>query len=701
MAFNWDFLRNTAHLIANTVRNVQVTAREVHRDFDTIREMNREYASEHRGSAPHWDNYDSDGYRTNGRNRRPNSGNGNRRSDRERQRQRDRSFERQHPFLSRTLFYAMPHLGGYETGRGVTWNVRGERWGDSFRRGSEYITNFMNRQAQARAYRAGVGGGTGTHPLPTPVPVPQPSPTTSHANRSSRSAPAPNNPFAPNPSSTTPPVPVPQPSPTHTSSSEPTPTAQNRNDENRPHNPSDNSQTSTNDNNRVNNYVLLFDGTFEEMVQRQHEKKERWNREIEEKMHSRLRRSQDSINDSRRRELDDYIKRLHKHDWDITSKYLEFQRETRELMQNPAMRPKDRAALAAQASKIHAKFSIYKKNKSDDIDSSSALNDELTNMLNDKIPTYQQFADIMRDRYNDYIDEVDLATNLYGVNDVPRLSLEEYAKWRTTEDFDEADKKFNPLVMQKLLDDLRKGEKTTYTETLKKHEEEREYYAKQRAEIEHWRKYELPEQFAYHQSYADELRIKQKFGDLTSAMDFVKSEGNYIDDDETKAHDINISQTSDGKYNVESEIPQSTLLDNDGNDIKSNETTVADIIRMHYHGDDIVISIGNNRIPLESFENMNVAIAGDNQIAPIVTNQNALINSIFDNADDTDSISTAFAATPSSTIRSAAPSVATRSNAETIKNSMNSGSEEEVWVSEHIRAGHFVNHYSRSRPHRS
>ena len=142
-SFNWSRLRPIAHSIASTIRHAQASAYQLHRDLETIREENRRYAAEHYGTAPHWDGYGPDGRRTgngggngNGNRSRSGSRNGNRGGNSDRQRQRDRSFERSHPWMSRALYYAMPHLGGYETGRGFTWNAQGERWGDSFRRGA-------------------------------------------------------------------------------------------------------------------------------------------------------------------------------------------------------------------------------------------------------------------------------------------------------------------------------------------------------------------------------------------------------------------------------------------------------------------------------------------------------------------------------------------------------------------------------------
>lgn len=189
-SFNWSRLRPIAHSIASTIRHAQASAYQLHRDLETIREENRRYAAAHYGTAPHWDGYDPDGRRTgngggNGNGNRSRSGNGSRSGNRngnsDRQRQRDRSFERSHPWMSRGLYYLMPHLGGYETGRGFTWNAQGERWGDSFRRGAEYLSNIRRRTAEARAYRSSATSGWGTPsggmPLPNPsAPTPPPAP---------------------------------------------------------------------------------------------------------------------------------------------------------------------------------------------------------------------------------------------------------------------------------------------------------------------------------------------------------------------------------------------------------------------------------------------------------------------------------------------------------------------------------------------
>lgn len=154
MAFDFGPL---LHAIGDTARNVQRTAAQYHHDMETINEMNRQYAAERHGTAPHWDNYDENGNRTNGRN---NSNNRNRnrnnssRTERERQQQRDRSFERQHPYIARGLFMLMPHIGSYETGRGLTWNANGERWGDSIRRGADLIHNFQEQRDRARVWES-------------------------------------------------------------------------------------------------------------------------------------------------------------------------------------------------------------------------------------------------------------------------------------------------------------------------------------------------------------------------------------------------------------------------------------------------------------------------------------------------------------------------------------------------------------------
>lgn len=135
-SFNWARLRPIAHSIASTIRHAQASAYQLHRDLETIREENRRYAAAHYGTAPHWDGYGPDGRRTgngsgsgNGNRNRSGSRNGNRGGNSDRQRQRDHSFERAPPWMSRALYYAMPHLGGYETGRGFTWNAQWERWG--------------------------------------------------------------------------------------------------------------------------------------------------------------------------------------------------------------------------------------------------------------------------------------------------------------------------------------------------------------------------------------------------------------------------------------------------------------------------------------------------------------------------------------------------------------------------------------------
>ena len=440
-------------------------------------------------------------------------------------------------------------------------------------------------------------------------------------------------------------------------------------------------------------YTFPFEGTFDEAVQRSREQRERRNREIEEKMHARTNRSQDDVQRRRDREFDEYVRRLHSHDRDIKSKYLEFQREARQLMDDPALSPVMRKALSSTISQVHAKFRKYDKaGDKVDINDAEALNEALTNVLNDDMKQYRKIADVKRDNYDDYIDQIDVANKFYGVNDIPRMSLEEYVQWCASTDDARWDQ-FNPVAMQNLMDSLRDGKKVTYTQMCN---DEKEW--KERRTVRKEQDNQQPS--------TDEMKAHQQFDDAKSAAEFVKSESDYIDSDETKAHDINISQTADGKFNVESTVPNSVLTDSNEKDWAKSEKpmTVADILRMHYHGENVVISIGNEKYPVTAFDNMDVFVTGDNQVVPVINNQDAFNNASVDVLDpeDTDNDITPFAASPSSTTRSAAPSAATRSNAEKIKSSMHSSSNEEtVWVCEHIRNGHFVTHYSRSRPHHS
>lgn len=768
MQFNFAALRDMAQAAGGVVRNAQLTAYELHQDMRTIDEMNRQYISNHAGTAPHWDNYDNNGDRTNGRNNNGNRSNNRRRnsnSNNDRQRQRDRSFERAHPIISRGLFYAMPHLGGYENGRGLTWNANGERWGDSFRRAADLINNVQEQRRQARAWES--------------LGIDEPQHTNHRGNNNNN----------------------------NNRRNQQTPHNNNNNDN---HNELDTWRSPYDRPNVFDRLARHFDDRaqqqneerriIEEQRQRaeaeyqqrmaaleqarlQHEReaREQQEREMEKEREQAAKRNErikeitsfevkpgngaelkealrylgsKQVNDDNKQanspiseadrkdaqekyrafcqlvrpstQYDAKLDETFKKGRNAYREYLAtgsknslyafqkrandayymtdgktargFENQQRMELWKKVRRPEDTASTEDfrnnnQDEYIHKIFRNACKTLRPLLKEGTGLvalnRSEAANLLQDARVTvrsynanannlnetqfhnlekrlisirnesyrYKEMSDRNLGAYNNYCKKVAELNDNYGMN-IPTYRFEdtgglEYAK------------------IDKLLEDAHNGKAIEYEPSLAADE----------------------------LIQTDNPYAKQQFDDAKSVSEFITNEAQYIPDDETEAHDINITQTQDGKYDVASPIPQSVAIDSADS---SKAATAADILKIHYKGNNVTISIGNTDFPIDTFDNVNVIVSDDNRIVPFIDNQEALENATIDalDTDNADDESSPFAAAPSAATRTAAPSAATRSNAEVIRHLMENRSEEEVWVTEHMRSGFFINHYSRSYPHR-
>ena len=808
-SFNWSRLRPIAHSIASTIRHAQASAYQLHRDLETIREENRRYAAAHYGTAPHWDGYGPDGRRTgngggngNGNRSRSGSRNGNRGGNSDRQRQRDRSFERSHPWMSRGLYYLMPHLGGYETGRGFTWNANGERWGDSFRRGAEYLSNLRQRTAEARAYRSASASGWGTPsggmplpnsgaPTPSPAPIPNPggtagggwgqwgtptpapAPTPAPGARGAGGAsPIPTPPPAPNHGSGgsdqdySVPIPnpgsgwrweqwesegtdngssatgsagnrrAPDPTPAPSPNPAPVPSTAQGSSQQQQENTYDRTfnggkwwnywqerdqgttdtdassgradgGTATSQRSQSTDYIFPFGGkTMDEVLAEERAQRERYNREVEKTMRG---RTQPDLFEEMERQnkaaIDDWNRRLNKYRSDIDAQYGEFKREADRMLTDSALDRKTKASLEYDIHMMELRYKKYAQTKyhTDDLDKKKAFSEHIAKVLEGKFPSYQAAINNMRYEYGEYQNQILLAS-FYGVSDVPNMSMREYIDWKDNSDFD----KFDPLAMQRLIDDLRNGRKTTYEQRVQE----------DRAWSDELRKKRLEENAKWHdakskddgnddsepvESAEAEITATQQFDDMKSAMDFVKGEKDHTEEDETVAHDIEISETPDGKFSVTSPVAPEIPMSGDG----SEPGTIADAMRNRYPGDNVTISVNGEPITLDQLKHFRLVVNGEDGREIAVDNLDELFLATFEIArgDGFDGIDNEpINISPSSSTRSAAPSDATRRNAAFIKDAMRkrpksyTSSEEWVWVSEHFRAGFPVTGYHRGRP---
>lgn len=797
-SFNWSRLRPIAHSIASTIRHAQASAYQLHRDLETIREENRRYAAAHYGTAPHWDGYGPDGRRTgngNGNGNRSRSGNRNGNSDR--QRQRDRSFERAHPWMSRMLYYSMPHLGGYETGRGFTWNAQGERWGDSFRRGAEYLSNIRRRTAEARAYRSSATTGWGTPsggmplpnpgaPTPTPVPIPTPggtagggwgqwgtptpapapapapaprtrgaggaapiptpSPAPNHGSGGSDqddSFPIPNpgsgwrwgqwesdgtdngssatgstgNRRAPDPTPAPSPNPAPAPSTTQGSSQQQQQQENaydrtfnggqwwNRGQDQSPDSTGTDTQSGQSGNGttaKSTDYIFPFGGkTIDEAAAESAAERERKNREVEMKMRGRTQlKPFEEMERQSQAAVDDWMRRLNKYRSDIDEQYGEFKREADRMMTDSFLPKRTRLALSNDISRMEQLYKRYVRGKYDtDLDGKKAFSEQIANVLDGKFPGYQAAINNMVYEYGEYQNQILLAS-FYGVNDIPNMSMREYTEWKDDSDFD----KYDPLAVQHLIDDLRAGKKTTYEQEVKDARERSDELRRRRLEENaKWRGEKPDNEAENDEANDDEIIATQQFDDMKSAMDFVKGEKDHTEEDETVAHDIEISETPDGKINVISPVAPEIPMAGDG----SEPGTIADAMRNRYPGDNVTISVNGEPITLDQLKHFRLVVNGEDGKEIAVDNLDELFLATFeiarsDGFDGTDN--EPINISPSSSTRTAAPSASARDRAKTIRNGMRKweeAEEETVWVTAHFRSGIFINLYPRSRPHRN
>lgn len=797
MAF--DF-RPLVHSIASTIRHAQASAYRIHRDFEMIMDESRRYAAAHAGTAPHWDGYGPDGRRIrdgsdsgnsnrsrngnrNGNRSRSRSGNGNRGADSDRQQQRDRSFERAHPWIARRLYYIMPHIGAYETGRGLMWNANGERWGDSFRRGAEYLSNIRRRTALDRAYRsvaaAELGGGA-TNPLPTPdaatgggwwqwgvptpapdsiptptpatrtrgtseaTPIPTPSPATNHGGGGSDtdSVPVPNpdsgwwrerwesgrtddgssstssagSRRAPNQ------TPALSPNPTPTTSTAQGSSQQQQRQENTydrtfnggkwwsgqsqsPDSTGADTQSGQSGNGATahsTDYVFPFGGkTIDEAAAESTAERERKNREVEMKMRGRTQlKPFEEMERQSQAAVDDWMRRLNKYRSDIDEQYAGFKREADRMMTDSFLPKRTRLALYHDISMMEQRYKKYIRGKYDtDLDGKKAFSEQIANVLEGKFPGYQAAINNMAYEYGEYQNQILLAS-FYGVNDIPNMSMREYTEWKDDSDFD----KYDPLAVQRLIDDLRVGKKTTYEQEVKDARERSDELRRRRLEENaKWRSAEPNEDADGDETDGDEITATQQFDDLKSAMDFVKGEKDHTEEDETVAHDIEISETPDGKFSVTSPVAPEIPMSGDG----SEPGTIADAMRNRYPGDNVTISVNGEPITLDQLKHFRLVVNGEDGREIAVDNLDELFLATFeiarsDGFDDIDN--EPINISPSSSTRTAAPSDATRRNAAYIKDAMRkhpksyTSSEEWIWVSEHFRAGFHVTGYHRGHP---
>lgn len=781
MAFDFGPL---FHAIGDTARNVQRTAAQYHHDMETINEMNRQYAAERHGTAAHWDDYDENGNRTNGRNNsssnRSRRRNSISRAERERQQQRDRSFERQHPYMARGLFMLMPHIGSYETGRGLTWNANGERWGDSIRRGADLIHNFQEQRDRARVWESmgyDDGQNAGTYRY--------------HGNG-------------------------------------------NGNDDYR--------AVRRDDSDEWRRYVErpnIFDRAAdwidernrqaaeerENIARRQHEaeqqlaEKQKRLREITEEHNRQFVLEQE---EAQRRVIEEARKdaeRIAKLSNDIKcikrTDASSIKKTPPELIinsidSNTHQSNIDKSPVADRESPLP---DAEKRAAQDQYRAFCHLTRPLMNDSRFDIETrrqIQQTFENARDSYHQYLYNGDkngwnqfksYINDAYMItdgnnNDIARIP-ERMQLWATirpelaqkkSETFRSDNKSSlqyqfreflhtaKPLVAKDGLVSVNKAEMSKLIEDthasvheymIKDNPTERDYailetvlrhaqlaanmYNDQaKANIARYQKYRdnvtaLNDTYGtsiptYPFNYVDsveklriqqlledaqagksisyqrrtdidemikednEITVTQTFNDMKSVSNFVQSEAKLAPEEEIVAHDINISQTPDGTYNVKSSFDSVIVLDKQQ---EEGIKTASDVMQSRYPGDDVKISLGDQGEMTMDQLNQNTIVT-DNGVVPNMDDamKTAIdmidVDKLQEYYDEAEYVPTGF--TPDFATRAAAPSAATRSNAEKIEKliraHMNS-SEETVWVVAHYRGGTYVHNYPRSRPHRS
>ena len=213
-------------------------------------------------------------------------------------------------------------------------------------------------------------------------------------------------------------------------------------------------------------------------------------------------------------------------------------------------------------------------------------------------------------------------------------------------------------------------------------------------------KYELPDY--YDESELNAMGIvTQRCDSMKAVAGCVKNEARYIPANETVAHDIDISQTGDGRYAVQSELPRNISTDGESGSEPSN---VGDVLQSRYPNGDISISFGSSTIPFDAIRDID-AVDVDGNIVPVPDDPDALRSAVSKGWESgSQDMGTPINSFPSLSPRAAAPSVSARDRAKSIRNGMRKweeAEEETVWVTAHFRSGTFINLYPRSRPHRN
>lgn len=213
-------------------------------------------------------------------------------------------------------------------------------------------------------------------------------------------------------------------------------------------------------------------------------------------------------------------------------------------------------------------------------------------------------------------------------------------------------------------------------------------------------KYELPDY--YDESELNAMGIvTQRCDSMKAVASCVKNEARYTPVNETVAHDINVSQTGDGRYAVQSELPQNISTDGESATDPSN---VGDVLQSRYPNGDISISFGGTTIPFDALRNID-AVDVDGNMIPVPDDPGALRSAVSKGWESgSRDMGTPINSFPSLSTRAAAPSASARDRAKSIRNGMRKweeAEEETVWVTAHFRSGTFINLYPRSRPHRN
>lgn len=213
-------------------------------------------------------------------------------------------------------------------------------------------------------------------------------------------------------------------------------------------------------------------------------------------------------------------------------------------------------------------------------------------------------------------------------------------------------------------------------------------------------KYELPDYYDEGELNAMGI-VTQRCDSMKAVAGCVENEARYIPANETVAHDINVSQTGDGRYTVQSELPRNISTDGESDTEPSN---VGDILQSRYPNGDVSISFGGNTIPFDALRNID-AVDVDGNMIPVPDDPDALRSAVSKGWElGSQDIGTPINSFPSLSTRAAAPSASARDRAKTIRNGMRKweeAEEETVWVTAHFRSGIFINLYPRSRPHRN